>query len=244
MADVNATAAEWVAAKLDAERAHEQRVVRFIEQALAHGDFYAAASAAIELHLFDEVPPLLYRLWHEGRIAREQLPEAIGEVWIQNPSPVASLGQRRWLELFKEAVAELGGPIVRSVKVKMLSLDGGESTPVTAEYGHLIELPAGPLEVWRGAAPNSACGMSWSVHRDCALGFAQGGADRHDRGALYRAVVPPHGVLALFGDEREQEVVVNPYVVARSRVLVEEVTISAEAMERRDKMLRVFGVEP
>jgi hypothetical protein len=244
MADVNATAADWVAAELAAERAHERRVVGFIEQALAHGDFYEAATAAIGPCLFDEVPPLLYRLWHEGRIAREQLPWAVAEVWIQNPSPLASLGQRRWLELFKEAVAALGSPIVRSVEVKMLTPDGDESTPVAAEYGHLTELPAGPLEVWRGAAPNSACGMSWSVHRDCALGFAQGGADRHGQGALYRAVVPPHGVLALFGDEREQEVVVNPYVVARSRVLVEQVTMSAEAVERRDKALRVFGVEP
>jgi hypothetical protein len=232
-----------IAARLAAERAHERRVVGFIEQALAHSDFYAAASAAIELHLFDEVPQLLYRLWHEERIAREQLPEAVAEVWIQNPSPVASLGQRRWLELFKAAVAALGGPIVRSVEVKMLTPDGGESTPVAAAYGHLTEPPTGSLEVWRGAAPDSACGMSWSVHRDCALGFAQGGADRHGRGALYRAVVPPHGVLALFGDEREQEVVVNPYVVARSRVLVEEVPMSAEAVEMRDNLLRVFGVE-
>jgi hypothetical protein len=236
--------ADAIAAKLADERAHERRVVGFIEQALAHDDFHEAASAAIDLCLFDDVPPLLYRLWREGRISREQLPDAVAEVWIHNPSPVASLGQRRWVELFKTAVAELRGPIIRSVKVQLLTPDGGESTPVAAAYAHLSELPAEPLEIWRGAAPNSACGMSWSVHRDCALGFAQGGADRHGRSALYRAVVPPHGVLALFGDEREQEIVVNPHVVARSRVLVEEVTMSAEAAERQDKMLRAFGVEP
>jgi hypothetical protein len=232
-----------IAAGLAAERAEERRVVGFIEQALAHGDYYQAAAAAIDLHLFDEVPPLLYRLWHEGRIPREQLPEAVAEVWIPNPSPLASLGQRRWLELFKEAVAEGGGPVVRSVEVQLLAADGGSPTPVAAAYDHLTEPPAGPLEIWRGAALGSGCGMSWSAHRDCALQFAQGGADRHGRAGLYRATVPPHGVLAMLADEREQEIVVNPYVVARSRVLVEEVPMSAEAVERRDNLLRVFGVE-
>jgi hypothetical protein len=205
------------------EFAEEARIVGIIEAALADGDFYHGAAAAIDLRLFHQVPPILYRLWREGRVTRQQLPEAVAEVWIPNPSPVSSLGQRRWLEMFKAAVEEDNGPIVRTVGV------WHANTAVAPAFEHLTEPPLEPVEIWRGAALDTGCGMSWTLHRDCALQFAQGHADLHGRpGGLWRAVAPPHAVLALSTDEREQEIVVNPYVVARSRELVSEVPVSAE----------------
>jgi hypothetical protein len=91
-------------------------------------------------------------------------------------------------------------------------------TPYVVEY---VETPPpGPLVVWRGASLKSrGRGFSWTQYRDCAQeNFAQAWADLYQSpSGLYRAEIPGRAVLAIFGDDREQEVVVNPNML-RGRV--------------------------
>lgn len=62
--------------------------------------------------------------------------------------------------------------------------------------------------------------------------FAEDAAARGEAG-VWKATVPPQAVLALFGDEREQEVVVNPNML-RGRVALDERIPEKVDDERRD----------
>lgn len=209
----------------------EQRTLTMVEHGLTD-DPWGATLAAVSAGLDEHVPGILYRLWQAGEIESDQLPSAVAWTWIHNRSPQPCLGERRWLRLFKAAceVADDGIVIAWVDGVRI----GAELIPTAFE--HVIELPTGPIEVWRGAAlPSKGRGMSWSVHRDCARGFAEGWANlRRQPTGLYRATVPPRAVLALFGDEREQEVVVNPNMLRGRVELVEQVEPDREEIERRD----------
>lgn len=129
----------------------------------------------------------------------DQLREAIPSIWIHNRSPVPPIGERSWLAMFKAAgflsqVAEVVGKPSRYVT-------------------ELAETrPTRPLVVWRGASLDSnGRGFSWTQYQECGQGFAQAWEDAYQRASgLYRAEVPGRAVLAIFGDDREQEVVVNP----------------------------------
>jgi hypothetical protein len=88
------------------------------------------------------------------------------------------------------------------------------------EISAITEQPAGLLTVWRGAPVSTGGrGMSWTLHRECAADFAR--VVLHVEPAVYRAVVPSRAVLAVFGDTREQEVVMNPHML-RGRIVVDE----------------------
>jgi hypothetical protein len=64
--------------------------------------------------------------------------------------------------------------------------------------------------------------MSWSLHRGVATNFADGDAAKGIESAVWHATIPARAVLAMFGDERETEVVVNPNML-RARVILDEV---------------------
>ena len=107
----------------------------------------------------------------------------------------------------------------------------GSVEKITTTYPtELIEAPPdSPPTIWRGASLTSnARGFSWTQYRECAEEFAQGRADRSPSG-LYRAEVPGRAVLAVFGDDREQEFVVNPNML-RGRVQL-VATIEPETRE-------------
>lgn len=189
---------------IERERQEEAERLRILEAGLPM-DPWMAADFAVDCGLSDRLPSILYRTWQRGGI--EDLQPALWAVWVHNKSPRACLGERKWLELFKAA----GFTVVTSTTV-------GEDT----KFGQLTERPSEPLELWRGAAvATNGRGFSWSVHRECAVEFAEGVAGVGFDAALFRAVVPPRAMLALFGDWREQEVVVNPNML-RGRVSVAE----------------------
>lgn len=201
-------------ARLRAEEVEQERRQLAVIEAGLPDDPWGATMAAVNSSLADAVPGMLYRLWSEGTITEEQLPDAVTWTWIHNASPVSGLGERRWVELFKAA-----GVLRVFVDVHC----GGELVPT--KFQHLTEKPTEPITVWRGAALSTkGRGMSWSVHRECAKRFAQAWADLYrSPTGLFRASVPPRSILALFGDDREQEVVVNPSMLRGRVEIVEEV---------------------
>jgi hypothetical protein len=207
---------DWRKEHLDREREEEAEVLRMVEAGLL---FDAATSADIALvhGLADHFPPMVYEAWISGHLPQENLADALWAAWVKNPAPRGLLGERKWLSLFRAA-----GFIMVRLEIKT------DGVPVPTKYEHLTARPTDPVEVWRGALVESkGRGMSWSVHRDCGHDFAQGWANTYNRpSGLFRAVVPPRAVLALFGDWREQEVVVNPNML-RGRVEMVE-TVSPE----------------
>jgi len=175
----------------------EQRAL--VEAVFDCGDYWGAAIGALDLGLSEELPPLLWRRWTAGAMTLDQLREAIPSIWIHNRSPVPPIGERSWLAMFKAAgflsqVAEVVG------KPSRYATELAETRPTR------------PLVVWRGASLDSnGRGFSWTQYQECGQGFAQAWADVYQRASgLYRAEVPGRAVLAIFGDDREQEVVVNP----------------------------------
>lgn len=210
-------------ARLAEYEAEHRRTLDLIEAGLVGGDSWQAAAIAVHEHLADYVPPMLYRLWRDGRVDDERLREVIADVWIHNRSPVhglgveePGLGPRRWLEMFKAV-----GFVWRTEEV-VDSRDG----PVDAAYDHLTDVPTKPMDLWRGAAlSTNGRGMSWSIHRDCAREFAQGWADLwgSPTGVYCAEAVPPRAFLALFSNASEQEAVLNPNMLRGRISLVEEV---------------------
>jgi hypothetical protein len=98
--------------------------------------------------------------------------------------------------------------------------DGSVEKITTAYPTELIEAqPDSPPTIWRGASLTSnGRGFSWTQYRECAEEFAETWADLYRSPCgLYRADVPGRAVLAVFGDAREQEFVVNPNML-RGRV--------------------------
>jgi hypothetical protein len=175
------------------------------------GDWEGAARFALDSSLSNLMPALLYDAWQQGRITTDELPAAVQEVWVHNPRPVRLIGERAWVRMFTAT-----GFIVVSVDV----IRNGER--IAPAFGHPEVHPTKPVTIWRGAGlATKGRGMSWSVHRDCAVAFAQRYARHWGEHAVWKATVPPRAVLALYGDEREQEVVVNPNML-RGRVALDE----------------------
>src|SRR5689334_1850133 len=125
-----------------AEEEERRRVLALFERGMEAGLFWEVASSAASEMRSEYVPAMLYRLWREGRVRDEQLADAVPEVWIHNRSPLAGLGERRWLQMFKTA-----GFVCRFVE-RVTS--GDEEIPIA--YAHLTEIPTEPITVWRGAA--------------------------------------------------------------------------------------------
>jgi hypothetical protein len=181
-------------------------------------DPHTAAAYAVRCGLADEVPQLLYDLWSAGQIAEEQLPYAVYAVWVRNKSPLRGLGERKWLALFKA----MGFRAVNNSGGRTIDRDG-RATSIPTSFLQLDARPVAPIEVWRGCPTSTnGRGMSWTIHRECANDFAEGVAAFDVEAGIYRATILPHAVLALFGDEREQEVVVNPNML-RGRVQLDHI---------------------
>jgi hypothetical protein len=207
----------WYADLIAAEQACEATQLSEIKARLAD-DPYTATAYAVSCGLADEVPPLLFDLWSEGQITDEQLPNALSAVWVRNRSPLRSLGERKWLALFKA----VGFFIVNSSGGRVIHIDG-RATPIPTAFAHRDAQPVAPVEVWRGCPTSTnGRGMSWTIHRECAEGFAEGVVTFGVEAGIYRATIPPRAVLALFGDDREQEVVVNPNTL-RGRIQLHEI---------------------
>jgi len=207
----NADLAEFV--ELQRRQKAENRAL--LRRAFDAGDYTKAAeSASHTLEMSEEVPALLWQRWTSGALSIEQLREAIPPVWINNASPARCIGERAWLKMYKAA-----GYVYSFER----SSDGSKGTVEQTEGAFPVELiesaPATSLVVWRGAWLKSrGRGFSWTQHRECAESFAKGWARTYQtETGLYRAEIPARAVLAIYGDESEQEVVVNPNTL-RGRV--------------------------
>ena len=199
-----------IAALIAQERAREQADREQIAAMIEDGDAYSAARFAVTVGLADEVPPLVFAQWEVGHLAGAALESAIYASWVVNKSPLRSIGERKWLRMFKAV-----GFFSVSATVKV---DGSEVSPA---FVHVTERPTEQITVWRGAALSTdGRGMSWSVHREVAETFAEAEAGFGIDAGVWRATVPGSAVLAMFGDERETEVVVNPNML-RGRILRE-----------------------
>jgi hypothetical protein len=208
-----------------AERIHreDERMAQeceLIREALESGDAWGAVERGLSMGLSGDVPRLLAELWSECRIDIAKLRAAVPEVWIHNKSPVSSIGQRRWLAMFKAA-----GFLSQTKETQVHHPDGSVTAveplfEITLHTGQ----PTGPLTVWRGASLESGGrGMSWSEYRECAAKFAGDPADLGIESGIFEATIPGRAVLAIFGDHREQEIVVNPYMLRGRIRLVERV---------------------
>jgi hypothetical protein len=70
-------------------------------------------------------------------------------------------------------------------------------------------LPA-TITVWRGCARGRERGLSWTVDRAVAEGFARGKRCINRNPTMVRADIPRQHVFAVFTDRNEQEVVLDP----------------------------------
>jgi hypothetical protein len=187
------------------EREQQRRSVAGFEAGITY-DPWSVAISAVGIGLADEVPPIVYRAWQSGRLTGETLSEAIWAAWFHNKDPMRSIGQRAWVRLFKAAGF----------------ISAGYEKSENAYELHWDQ-PTEPVTVWRGAALDRGRGMSWTLHRGCAADFAEAAARLGFDAGVFRAVVPPRAVLACFGDEREQEIVVNPHMLIHRIELAETI---------------------
>jgi hypothetical protein len=75
-------------------------------------------------------------------------------------------------------------------------------------------LPA-TIAVWRGCERGRERGLSWTVERAVAEGFARGKRCINRNPTLVRADIPRQHVFAVFTDRNEQEVVLDPRRLCR-----------------------------
>jgi hypothetical protein len=195
--------------RLAQEREQEAAQLDDYRQAIRAGNMIAEVAA--QDGLSDAVPRLVYERWLKGEIPQERLAIVIWDAWVHNKAPERGLGQRAWLRLF-----EATGFLVASETGRNPKGRRGVN-----HFPHVETKPKAPLPLWRGASLTRARGMSWSVHRDCAATFAHGAAEFGVEAGIFRAVVPPVAMLASLGDEREQEIVVNPNRL-RGRIVLDE----------------------
>ena len=189
------------------EREQEAHELGLIEAGLLVNP-WGASLQALSCGLSDYVPPMLYEAWVSGRLPEEDLGLALRAVWVHNKSPLRGLGERKWLQMFKAA-----GFVVASVEVKR----GDAEIPTNFE--HLSASRRIPSK--SGEGPNcvptaAACRGLFTVTAPESL--PKGGPTCISAHRVsFVPSIPPSAVLALYGDEREQEVVVNPHML-RGRV--------------------------
>lgn len=129
----------------------------------------------------------------------------IPEAWVRPEWPTQDIGEQAWIEMFR------GAGFVFCVSSDAQFDDGGRS----------LHRPTEPLTVYRGAPLETAgLGMSWSLDEARARWFAKRWLFFGRPSGLYRGVVPPEGVFAMFNDRTEQEVVLDPLLV-ESLMLIE-----------------------
>ncbi len=225
------------------EEALEAKALKEIESYLRTDPKpYEAADRLDAFGVPEELPGVLYRVWKEGVLQGERLEWALGDAWVHRRPVTRDLGERKWLEMFR--ATGFYSLVVPEVRIHQ---SDGTFTTLMPVYPLFTEQPQEPTLLWRGAKTSTGGrGMAWSAHRDCAIEFAQrhSGFPPHPEVAVYRAVVPPRAILAAFGDEREQEFVVNPNML-RGRIVLDEVipyVETTEEAERRARMERVWHI--
>ena len=188
---------------MEKERREEAALLDEIRRLLPQEPWQAADWALFE-GLAAQFPAMLYSAWKGGEI--EDLGFAIWAAWVRNRSPASCLEEEKWLELFN----------ARGFFVMV-----AETVGTPPKYEHQTERPTNPLKIWRGApTPSGGRGMSWSAYQEAARTFAIRWSQLGKEAAVFEAVVPPEGVLALFGDANEQEVVVDrEYLEGRIRLV-------------------------
>ena len=124
--------------------------------------------------------------WYSpGQLSRDELRNLLVDWWsdVQEPSAYEA---GELLELFWEA--------------GFVTDTEGVTRPTTA------------LTVYRGATPDGVQGMAWTLDREKAAWFARRGrliGEAESR--VYAAEIPPQGVLGIFNERGEREVVVDPF---------------------------------
>ncbi len=227
----------YVLEMLAREREQKAADLALIESLFEAEAYWDAAIFALGPGLSEYVPRILWRRWSTGAMSVEQLRTAIPSVWIYNKSPVPPIGERAWLAMYRAA-----GFLCQVCEVWTSSDDGDrKQNPIAYATDLVEEPPLGPVIVWRGASLESrGRGLSWTQYRECGVNFAQAWANVYRvASGLYRAELPGRAVLAIFGDDREQEIVINPNML---RGRIERVTtVDPEPPDPRLK--RIFGLE-
>jgi hypothetical protein len=143
----------------------------------------------IQLLENDERGPALWKWWSDESFGPDLLASLIPHAWRAPASPCMWLDESCWVTLFRSAgfIAE---------------------TDATVPPG--IDLPpTTPIEIWRGSPTAVSPGMSWAPELATARAFYEkwlfSGA-----AALYKTVVKPNAVLAVFTASAETEVVIDP----------------------------------
>lgn len=128
-------------------------------------------------------PRKLWYWWYCGLIPDDEFQRLLPHVWTCAEFPVASLGSRAWLEMFKDA-----GFVT----------DCGASRP------------GGLMTVYRGHDLAHVRGFSWTTDPQRARWFADRFRDRRPPTFVFESTIPPHAVLAIIDGRNESEVVLNP----------------------------------
>jgi hypothetical protein len=142
----------------------------------------------------DAAPLLLHTWWAQGEVGDDALRAFLTGVWKGVEFPLRSLKRSLWLDLFTAAgfVAEPAG----------------------------LERPVQALEVYRGAAPSHARGLSWTTDRKRAAAFAEAWPPRGGRAAaVYQTEAPPEAVMAIIQVGKSRDVIVEPSLIAKLRRL-------------------------
>lgn len=135
-------------------------------------------------------PRRVFDAWESGLISDADLRGLLADTWLRIDEPEHTIGAAAWMTMFRAA--------------------GFISQPTN------IQAPTQTLTVYRGATEVRRLGMAWSLSIDTAGHFQLRHA-RFGSAFLYTAVVEPIGVMALFGNRIEQEVVVDPELLVDVR---------------------------
>lgn len=129
-------------------------------------------------------PEMLWSWWGAGMLGSTELNALIALVWSLAEFPEESIGRRAWLPMFRKAgfVTDVGG----------------------------VERPGSALQVFRGTTWGRRRRMAWTSDVGKALWFARRTSLFGLSGVLVGAVAPPDGILGIFHDRSESEVVVDP----------------------------------
>lgn len=162
--------------------------------------------------------PFTWQEWWDnlaGRSRAERM-DAVGELarFVQKQS-LRSLLEAFWSDMESPAYVYGCGTVVRWFRRAGFVSDDPA-----------VQRPTEPITVWRGTQTCRSAdgrGVSWTTDRDKARWFAARFAI-DEPGWVWEATVPPSGVLGMFTDRGEEEVVVSPWCI-RDLNLVERVPI-------------------
>jgi hypothetical protein len=164
--------------------------------------------------------PTPYRSWAFQMVIQHEVNDAdywrmLGELWIHSEG--SSRARTRYLKLFSSP---------RGERDHLMN---------AGELAHYRALPP-TVELYRGAIPRYARGMSWTQDLEEAAWFAWRHAVLGTRGHLYRATVDRVAVLACFDQRGESEAVIDPRLLPPLRAIrwtPEELGQMAERAKRR-----------